>query len=105
MKKHFEQAIAFDRDSPLNQRTGLGKKYNELVDEYNALEAKILGGEAQEIADVDDEDPVDEYNALEVKILGDEDPVDDEQENIPADVADEDPVDVTPTENQTRNRG
>lgn len=38
MKKHFEQAIAFDRDSPLNQRTGLGKKYNELVDEYNALE-------------------------------------------------------------------
>ena len=40
MKKHFEQAIAFDRDSPLNQRTGLGKKYNELVDEYNALEEK-----------------------------------------------------------------
>lgn len=40
MKKHFEQAIAFDRDSPLNQRVGLGKKYNELVDEYNALEAK-----------------------------------------------------------------
>ena len=38
MKKHFEQAIAFDRDSPLNQRTGLGKKYNALVDEYNALE-------------------------------------------------------------------
>lgn len=38
MKKHFEQAIAFDRDNPLNQRTGLGKKYNELVDEYNALE-------------------------------------------------------------------
>lgn len=38
MKKHFEQAIAFDRDSPLNQRTGLGKRYNELVDEYNALE-------------------------------------------------------------------
>lgn len=38
MKKHFEQAIAFDRDSPLNQRIGLGKKYNELVDEYNALE-------------------------------------------------------------------
>ena len=38
MKKHFEQAIAFDRDSPLNQHTGLGKKYNELVDEYNALE-------------------------------------------------------------------
>lgn len=38
MKKHFEQAIAFDRDSPLNQRTGLGKKYNELVDEYNTLE-------------------------------------------------------------------
>ena len=38
MKKHFEQAIVFDRDSPLNQRTGLGKKYNELVDEYNALE-------------------------------------------------------------------
>ena len=38
MKKHFEQAIAFDRDSPLNQRTGLGKKYNKLVDEYNALE-------------------------------------------------------------------
>lgn len=37
MKKYFEQAIAFDRDSPLNQRTGLGKKYNELVDEYNAL--------------------------------------------------------------------
>ena len=51
MKKHFEQAIAFDRDNPLNQRVGLGKKYNELVDEYNALEAKILGGEAQEIAD------------------------------------------------------
>lgn len=47
MKKHFEQAIAFDRDSPLNQRIGLGKKYNELVDEYNALEAKILSGEAQ----------------------------------------------------------
>ena len=40
MKKHFEQAIAFDRDNPLNQRTGLGKKYNELVDEYNALEEK-----------------------------------------------------------------
>ena len=40
MKKHFEQAIAFDRDSPLNQRTGLGKKYNELVDEYNTLEEK-----------------------------------------------------------------
>lgn len=40
MKKHFEQAIAFDRDSPLNQRVGLGKKYNELVDEYNALEEK-----------------------------------------------------------------
>lgn len=40
MKKHFEQAIAFDRDSPLNQRTGLGKRYNELVDEYNALEEK-----------------------------------------------------------------
>ena len=40
MKKHFEQAIAFDRDSPLNQRIGLGKKYNELVDEYNALEEK-----------------------------------------------------------------
>lgn len=40
MKKHFEQAIAFDRDSPLNQRTALGKKYNELVDEYNALEEK-----------------------------------------------------------------
>ena len=38
MKKHFEQAIAFDRDNPLNQRTGLGKKYNALVDEYNALE-------------------------------------------------------------------
>ena len=46
MKKHFEQAIAFDRDSPLNQRTGLGKKYNELVDEYNALEKehnKVVG--------------------------------------------------------------
>ena len=56
MKKHFKQAIAFDRDSPLNQRTGLGKKYNELVDEYNALEAKILGGEAQEIADVADDE-------------------------------------------------
>ena len=40
MKKYFEQAIAFDRDNPLNQRTGLGKKYNELVDEYNALEEK-----------------------------------------------------------------
>lgn len=40
MKKHFEQAIAFDRDNPLNQRTGLGKKYNELVDEYNTLEEK-----------------------------------------------------------------
>lgn len=40
MKKHFEQAIAFDRDNPLNQRIGLGKKYNELVDEYNALEEK-----------------------------------------------------------------
>lgn len=40
MKKHFEQAIAFDRDNPLNQRVGLGKKYNELVDEYNALEEK-----------------------------------------------------------------
>lgn len=40
MKKYFEQAIAFDRDSPLNQRTGLGKRYNELVDEYNALEEK-----------------------------------------------------------------
>lgn len=40
MKKHFEQAIAFDRDSPLNQRTGLGKKYNELIDEYNTLEEK-----------------------------------------------------------------
>lgn len=38
MKKHFEQAIAFDHDNPLNQRIGLGKKYNELVDEYNALE-------------------------------------------------------------------
>lgn len=38
MKKHFEQAIAFDHDSPLNQRVGLGKKYNELVDEYNTLE-------------------------------------------------------------------
>ena len=38
MKKHFEQAIAFDHDNPLNQRAGLGKKYNELVDEYNALE-------------------------------------------------------------------
>lgn len=56
MKKHFEQAIAFDRDSPLNQRVGLGKKYNELVDEYNALEAKILGGE--KIADVADEEPI-----------------------------------------------
>lgn len=41
MKKHFEQAIAFDRDSPFNQRVGLGKKYNELVDEYNALEGKL----------------------------------------------------------------
>ena len=40
MKKHFEQAIAFDHDNPLNQRIGLGKKYNELVDEYNALEEK-----------------------------------------------------------------
>ena len=40
MKKYFEQAIAFDRDNPLNQRTGLGKKYNELVDEYNTLEEK-----------------------------------------------------------------
>ena len=40
MKKHFEQAIAFDHDNPLNQRAGLGKKYNELVDEYNALEEK-----------------------------------------------------------------
>lgn len=40
MKKHFEQAIAFDHDNPLNQRVGLGKKYNELVDEYNALEEK-----------------------------------------------------------------
>lgn len=59
MKKHFEQAIAFDRDNPLNQRVGLGKKYNELVDEYNALEAKILGGEAQEIADVADDEQED----------------------------------------------
>ena len=90
MKKHFEQAIAFDRDSPLNQRVGLGKKYNELVDEYNALEAKILGGE--EIADVADEEPVD-----------------DEQENVVADgaITDEepatDPTDVT--EDQIRNRG
>ena len=40
MKKHFEQAIAFDHDNPLNQRVGLGKKYNELVDEYNTLEEK-----------------------------------------------------------------
>lgn len=40
MKKHFEQAIAFDHDNPLNQRVGLGKKYNELIDEYNALEEK-----------------------------------------------------------------
>ena len=53
MKKHFEQAIAFDRDNPLNQRVGLGKKYNELVDEYNALEAKfeeaLAGIEEEEI--------------------------------------------------------
>lgn len=48
MKKHFEQAIAFDHDNPLNQRVGLGKKYNELVDEYNALEAKTLSDEVQE---------------------------------------------------------
>ena len=57
MKKHFEQAIAFDRDNPLNQRTGLGKKYNELVDEYNALEEKYnkLTSKKTEttIADVD----------------------------------------------------
>lgn len=57
MKKHFEQAIAFDRDSPLNQRTGLGKKYNELVDEYNALEKEynelIKKGTKTTIADVD----------------------------------------------------
>ena len=57
MKKHFEQAIAFDRDSPLNQRTGLGKKYNELVDEYNALEEKcnelIKKGTKTITADVD----------------------------------------------------
>lgn len=57
MKKHFEQAIAFDRDSPLNQRTGLGKKYNELVDEYNALEKErnelIKKGTKTITADVD----------------------------------------------------
>ena len=57
MKKHFEQAIAFDRDSPLNQRTGLGKKYNELVDEYNALEKEynelIKKGTKTTTADVD----------------------------------------------------
>ena len=57
MKKHFEQAVAFDRDSPLNQRTGLGKKYNELVDEYNALEEKcnelIKKGTKTITADVD----------------------------------------------------
>ena len=56
MKKHFEQAIAFDRDSPLNQRVGLGKKYNELVDEYNALEAK--SGEVMKVTDVADEDSI-----------------------------------------------
>lgn len=66
MKKHFEQAIAFDRDSPLNQRVGLGKKYNELVDEYNALEAK--SGEVQEIADVADEEPInDEQETVPVQ--------------------------------------
>ena len=57
MKKHFEQAIAFDRDNPLNQRTGLGKKYNELVDEYNALEKEynelIKKGTKTITADVD----------------------------------------------------
>lgn len=57
MKKHFEQAIAFDRDNPLNQRTGLGKKYNELVDEYNALEKEhneLIKRETKTItADVD----------------------------------------------------
>lgn len=54
MKKHFEQAIAFDRDSPLNQRTGLGKKYNELVDEYNALEEKynkVVGTKNETVSD------------------------------------------------------
>lgn len=55
MKKHFEQAIAFDRDNPLNQRVGLGKKYNELVDEYNALEAKTLGGKTVEIAEAQED--------------------------------------------------
>jgi hypothetical protein len=57
MKKHFEQAIAFDRDSPLNQRTGLGKKYNELVDEYNALEAKYneAVGTADEVESTEEE--------------------------------------------------
>ena len=57
MKKHFEQAIAFDRDNPLNQRTGLGKKYNELVDEYNALEKEynelVKKGTKTATADVD----------------------------------------------------
>lgn len=44
-------AIAFDRDNPLNQRMKLGERYNALVDEYNELEEKYLAlvkGEDQE---------------------------------------------------------
>ena len=87
MKKYFEQAIAFDRDNPLNQRVGLGKKYNELVDEYNALEAKILGGEAQEIADVADDEPADDEQ--------------EEAQDTPADAQeDEAPADDKPAKNK-----
>jgi hypothetical protein len=72
MKKHFEQAIAFDRDNPLNQRTGLGKKYNELVDEYNTLEDEHNA-------------LVEKYNkAVGIEVISTEDEIE-EAQDIPAD--------------------